>query len=183
MTKTANLQRADTAPETTPVSIRMPEAKDGKDIYALVKQSGALDVNSEYAYLLLGVHFQQSCAVAVIDGVLAGFVSAYIPQSQPDVLFVWQVAVGGEHRKRGLGRAMLHEILKRGPCENIKYIHATIAPSNFASRALFTSLARDLGTSFHERSMFPTDYFSNPHEEEPLFVIGPLTHLSKEETT
>lgn len=183
MTKSATAQKPGTEPETAPISIRMPETGDGKDIYALVKESGTLDVNSEYAYLLLGTHFQQSCAAAKVDGRLAGFVSAYIPPNQPDVLFVWQVAVDGEYRKRGLALAMLKDILCRPCCAQTKYIQATITPSNFASRSLFTSLARDLDTSFHERFMFPEEYFSESHEPEPLFVIGPLLHQPEEEIT
>ena len=74
MTKTVALQKTEKQPETAPVSIRMPEAKDGKDIYALVKESGTLDANSEYAYLLLGEHFKETCVIAEEGGKLAGFV-------------------------------------------------------------------------------------------------------------
>jgi len=165
-----------------PVSIRMPEAKDAIAIRQLIEKTGAMDVNAEYAYMLLGEHFKETCAVTEADGELVGFVSAYIPPNQPDVLFFWQIAVDESCRKRGLGRAMLHDILKRKPCQSIKYIHATISPSNSASRSLFTSLARDLDISFHEQTMFPADYFSGQHEEEPLFVIGPLLHQLKKET-
>ena len=182
MTKIVALQKTETKPETASVSIRMPEAKDGKDIYALVKESGTLDANSEYAYLLLGEHFKETCVIAEEGGKLAGFVSAYIPPNQPDVLFVWQIAVSESFRRRGLGRAMIYDIMKRKSCENIKYIHVTISPSNSASRSLFTSLARDLDTSIREQSMFQSDYFSDQHEDEPLFVIGPFVHLSKGKT-
>ena len=170
------LQKVETEPKATSAFIRIPRAEDGRGIYALVKASGVLDVNSEYAYLLLGVHFQQSCAVAEINSKLAGFVSTYIPPNQPDVLFVWQVVVDREHQKQGLALAMLKNILHRPYCRQIKYIHTTVAPSNSASRSLFISLARDLDISFHEQAMFPAEYFSGSHEAEPLFVIGPLLH-------
>lgn len=181
MSKAAALQKVDTVPETAPVSIRVPEAKDAKAIRQLVEETGVMDVNAEYAYMLLGEHFKETCAVAERNELLSGFVSAYVPPNQLDVLFVWQMAVSSTYRRRGLGRAMLHEILKRKPCEHIKYVHATIAPSNSASRSLFASLARDLGANLREQSMFPAGYFSNQHEDEPLLVIGPLVYLPREE--
>ncbi|MHC8441510.1 MAG: diaminobutyrate acetyltransferase [Candidatus Eutrophobiaceae bacterium] len=159
----------------------MLEAKDGKGIYALVQASKVLDLNPEYTYMLLGTHFQQSCAVAEIDGKLAGFMSAYIPPNQLDVLFIWQATVVDEHQQQGLALAMLKDILRRPCCGKIKYIHATIAPSNSASRAFFASLARGFHANFHECPMFPVEYFSKSHEEEPLCVIGPLLHPLNEE--
>lgn len=157
-----------------PISLRLPKARDGRDIHQLVKKSGVLEVNSEYAYSLLGTHFQESCVIAHSGSKIAGFVSAYIPKTQPDVLFIWQVGVDRAYRKRGLALTMLKEILSRPCCAHTQYIHATIAPSNTASRSLFSSLARDLDVPFHERFMFPSDYFSAQDEDEPLFVIGPL---------
>lgn len=160
----------------TALEIRTPEANDGRAIHALVKASGALDVNSEYVYLLLGVHFQETCAIAEINGNTAGFVSAYVLPKQQDTLFVWQVAVNASYQKQGLALAMLKHILQRASCQNIRYVQATISPSNLASRSLFMSLAREYGAPLNEQPMFPSDYFHHQHEAEPLITIGPLEY-------
>ena len=154
--------------------IRSPEARDGKDLYNLAKASGGLDVNSEYAYLLLGAHFAQNCAVVEVDDKIVGFVSAYI--TEQNTLFVWQIAVDKKYQKQGLALKMLKDILSRDSQKQIKYLQATITPNNTASRRLFKSLACDLKASFVEQTMFPKDYFNEPHEEEVLFQIGPFSY-------
>lgn len=174
MVETLSSQKSEKDFKLAQTSIRMPKVEDGKHIHVLVKKTSVLDVNSEYVYLLLGTHFQQSCAVVEVDSKLVGFVSAYIPPNQPDILFVWQVAVDKAYRKRKLAIAMLKEIIHRPFCRNIKYIHSTIAPSNFASRSLFMSLARYLDAGFYEQPMFKADCFSCQHEDELLFTIGSL---------
>ena len=168
-----SLQKTNSASET--LFMRMPEIKDGKHIYRLVKNSKVLDLNSEYLYLLIGAHFKQTSCVVEIDGKLAGFVSAYVPPGQPDALFVWQIAVGKTQRKRGLALAMLKDIINRPFCVPIKYLQASIAPSNYPSRALFTTLARDLAADYDEQPLFESSHFSKSHESEPLLIIGPLS--------
>lgn len=176
MSEAANLQQTSSGH----LVFRQPAPQDGSDIYALVKQTATLDVNSEYVYLLLGAHFQESCTIAVMDNQIIGFVSAYIPPKQPDVLFVWQVAVDQHHRQKGLALAMLQDILARECCQDIKYIHATIADSNKASRRLFMSLARELASDCDEHPFFAEQYFSQSHEAEPLFIVGPLSRQKQE---
>ncbi|MFB5598283.1 MAG: diaminobutyrate acetyltransferase, partial [Nitrosopumilaceae archaeon] len=60
----------------TDVEISKPLLDDGKKIFELVKNSPPLDVNSEYAYLLLCHHFSDTCAVAKKDSKVIGFLSA-----------------------------------------------------------------------------------------------------------
>ncbi len=164
-------------------TFRQPEASDARAIRSLIESAGNMDVNPEYAYMLLGEHFADTCAVAEVNGTPVAFASAYIPPNQPNTLFVWQVVVDQNYRKQHLAMKLLQAILARPICENIGYIHATIAPSNQASRSLFTSLARELDVSFHEQACFPSNYFSGQHEDEPLFVVGPIVpNLTKDNT-
>lgn len=156
------------------VSIRMPQVSDGKRLHALTQETGILDVNSEYLYLLLGAHFQQTCAVVEKEGQVSGFVSAYIPPAQPDVLFIWQVAIDRACRKQGLALAMVKNILQRHSCAHVTYLQATIAPANHPSRAFFKSLARVFSCPFHEKPFFRKDDFAQSHEAEPLCCVGPL---------
>lgn len=156
------------------VKVRKPRAEDGEKIYKLVKEGGILDVNSEYAYQLLSEHFYNSCAVAEDCGEFAGFVFAYILPAKPNVLFVWQIAVAEKHRKKGIALAMMKDILAREACKSIDYIQAHITPSNHASRAFFTFLAKELKANHRERAGFSAKLFDYRHEEERLFTIGKI---------
>lgn len=160
--------------------IRTLTTEDGKNIYNLVKQSSVLDNNSEYAYLLMGAHFHDTCAVAESDNTIVGFVSSYIIPNQPDTLFVWQVATSPNHQKQGIAKKLLAYIANKHIQNGGKYIHATIDPTNKASRKLFASLASTLDTSWHEQTLFTEDHFSESHQSEPLIVIGPVIQPKKE---
>ena len=57
-----------------------------------VVEAGTLDTNSAYMYLLFGSHFRNTSLVAHdAHGRVVGFIAAYVPPSDPDALFVWQV--------------------------------------------------------------------------------------------
>jgi L-2,4-diaminobutyric acid acetyltransferase len=160
----------------TPIHYRRPTLADGRRVWALVKAAGTLDLNSAYLYLLLCDHFADSCVLAELDGELVGFVTAYLPPGRNDTLFVWQVGVSPAARGRGVAKGLLTELLAREACREVRWIETTVSPSNTASRALFASLARRLGTELAERpymgeALFPP---GGGHEAEPLLRLGPL---------
>src|SRR5690606_23753072 len=95
------------------ISLRRPIPEDGAAVHALIASSPPLDVNSTYAYLLLCHHFRETCVVAELNGRLVGFISGYIPPTQPDTFFVWQVAVHSQVRGSGLGTSMLRYLLQQ----------------------------------------------------------------------
>lgn len=147
----------------------------------LVKDTGVLDVNSVYAYLLVGEHYSQTSVIAEVGDQLAGFISAYCPPDKPDTVFVWQVGVADAGRGKGIATRMLFEILRRPACAHVHYLDTTVGPSNAASMALFRRFADKLGTEVEESELFgsalfgPADNTSEPHEPEILFRIGPFS--------
>lgn len=152
--------------------MRTPSTSDAASIWQLVRQSGVLDENSLYAYLLLTTHFAETCVVAVERGELLGFVTGYVPPIRPDALFVWQVAVAQEARGRGLGKKMLRHLVER---VGRPFLEATVTPSNSASQRLFASLASEFGAALKESSGFSSaDFGGQGHEEERLIRIGPF---------
>lgn len=157
---------------------RPPSKEDGAGILRLVHDLGVLDVNSAYAYMLIGEHHSSTSVVAEIDGELVGFITAYILPESPEIVFVWQVGVAEAGRGRGLATRMLYEILKRPACEQVRYLDTTIGPSNEPSIALFRGLARRIGTEVDENELFSSEMFGDfddePHEPEILFRIGPF---------
>jgi L-2,4-diaminobutyric acid acetyltransferase len=162
------------------LQFRRPELKDGQTVWRLVKEAGTLDLNSTYLYLLLCDHFADTCVLAELNGEPIGFVTAYRPPESTDTLFVWQVGVAARARGRGVAKGLLLELLRRKSCLDINWIETTVSPSNSASRALFDSLAQELGATLYElpymdESLFPAE---GDHEAEPLLRIGPLHGLS-----
>ena len=155
---------------------REPSVKDGEAIWRLVDQCKPLDLNSCYAYLLIGRDFSETSVVAQENGRIVGFVSAYRPPGDPGKIFVWQVAVHPSQRGKGLGRLMLAEILGRKACEEVRFLETTVTPSNKASRGMFASLAREMGSQINEEEGFPAQAFPKDqrHEEERLLRIGPF---------
>lgn len=154
---------------------RHPEVDDGTAIWELVKETGVLDINSAYSYIMLGEYFSDTCLIAEHKGNMVGFVSGFIPQQQPDTLFIWQVAVAGSERGRGLARTLLMKILNQPSCAGLNYLECTVTPSNKPSTRLFRGIARELGTELRIKEGFEGELFpEDGHEGERLFQIGPF---------
>lgn len=171
------MNRAAAMPARTAPLIRMPTREDGASIWQLIGATGGLEQNSAYAYLLLCTHFRDTCVVVEHDGELVGCVLAYRPPQEPDSVFVWQVGVAPAARGRGLARDMLDAVLKLPACSKVRYLTASVAADNRASRALFAGFARRHGVPLTEQEFLPADCFPKTHAAEPLLKIGPLHSL------
>jgi L-2,4-diaminobutyric acid acetyltransferase len=166
-----------------PSVIREPGVQDAASVWQLVRESGVLDLNSPYAYLLLCSDFAPTSVVAETAGRIEGFVGAYRPPPRPESVFVWQVVTAREAQGRGLGSRLLDAVLARPACRGARFLEATVTPSNRPSWALFRGLARRRGVPFAEEPAFGTELFPGPdHEAEVRVRIGPLdtahTHRS-----
>ena len=140
-----------------------------------MRESGVLDLNSPYCYLILCKDFAETCVIAEQDRELVGFLTAYRPSTHPEAVFVWQIGVSEAARGQGLGTAMLLSLLDRDTCRNVAYLEATVTASNVQSRRLFQSVARRLHTRFAEQAGFGEELFPDGrHEAEWLIRIGPL---------
>ena len=115
-------------PDSREQHLRRPRAADGLAVHKLVADSGVLDLNSTYAYVLLCTDFADSSIVAERDGRVCGFIGGYHPPQRPDVLFVWQVVVAASERGTGLGGAMLDALVpyihlrKENLCNSCKHL-------------------------------------------------------------
>lgn len=162
-------------PSAAPIQLRSPSVADGNAILQLVRASGVLEPNTCYAYLLLSTHFADTCVVAEQGGELVGFVAAYRPPTNPAAVFVWQIGVSEKARGQGLGKRLLHYVADAPGCEGVRFLEATVSPSNEASRRLFTRFANDRGSRCDVGPGFaPADFGPTTHEEELLFRIGPF---------
>jgi L-2,4-diaminobutyric acid acetyltransferase len=98
-------------PSAGPFDLSTPTSADGPLMWGLALESGGLDVNSRYAYLLWCRDFAATSIVARSGDRLAGFITGYRRPDAPDTLFVWQVAVGPDFRRRGLASRMLDHLV------------------------------------------------------------------------
>lgn len=157
------------------IVFRKPTADDGKNMYQLVKKAKTLDLNSPYSYLMWAKYFYDTSVIAENDDTLIGFVSGYILPNSPETLFVWQIAVDEEQREKGLATRLLVHLLKQTANKNIRYIEATVTPSNTPSKKLFKSLADKLNTKCEVDICFSAEQFPNSsHEPEFTYRIGPI---------
>lgn len=162
--------------DVSEVNFREPCLADAAAISDLIRRCPPLDVNSHYVSLLLCRDFAATCVVAEIDGQIAAFLSAYQPPLRNDTIFVWQVAVDESARSRHLASKMLDVLLRRDVVRPVKYLEATVTPSNTASQSLFQALARRHDTDCCVSAHFTAEDFDEGtvHEPEDLFRIGPF---------
>lgn len=167
---------APSASPLAPLQFRQPRRTDGAAIHRLIAECPPLDVNSLYAYLLLCEHFNGTCVVAEsAGGRIDGFISAYVPPTRSDVIFVWQVAVHARARGQRLGRAMLRALLQRETLQHVRHLETTVGPDNQASRRTFAGLAAELGAHVSEQPFFDRQLFGGAdHDDEMLLKIGPF---------
>jgi L-2,4-diaminobutyric acid acetyltransferase len=149
--------------------------EDGATLWRLVQDAGTLELNSPYTYVLMSTHFSDTCLLAESDdGEPLGVVVGYRPPTDPEAVFVWQVAVAPEARGQGLGRRLLEELVARTAGDGVRYLEATVTPDNEPSRKLFRSFARELDTKCRVEDFMGREVFPGTHEAEDLFRIGPI---------
>ncbi|QDP42051.1 diaminobutyrate acetyltransferase [Radiobacillus deserti] len=156
------------------VTFEKPIPKDGTAMWELVNQS-TLDQNSAYKYIMMSKYFRETCVVAKENDKLVGFVTAFIPPEQSDVVFIWQIGVDSSQRGKGIASKLLNALVNRRACKDVRFVEATVTPSNKASQSLFKRLARDHDTKCTVTECFAQDLFpGDEHEAELSFRVGPL---------
>ncbi|MEV6794813.1 diaminobutyrate acetyltransferase [Streptomyces sp. NPDC051320] len=160
------------------IEIDTPRVEDGAAIWRIARDSEVLDLNSSYSYLLWCRDFAETSVVARgSDGDPIGFVTGYVRPSRPEALVVWQVAVAGAHRGRGLAGELLDsltaKVVARG---EVREIETTITPDNTASDRLFSSYAERHGASLQREVLFDGGLFpEGTHQPEVLYRISPVS--------
>lgn len=151
--------------------IDSPSKKDGAAMWRIARDSGKLDLNSSYAYLLWCHDFADTSAVARVGGDVVGFVIGYLRPQAPDTVVVWQIAVDAGQRGKGTAAALLDALVRRSGARRME---TTITTDNDASNALFRSLADRWGAEMSVAGEFAAGEFPDDHETEVLYRIGPF---------
>lgn len=157
---------------------RTPTVSDGPAVREIVQESGVLDLNSRYHYLLFCRHFADTTVVAEMGDRPVGFVTAFLIPTRPDTVFVWQIGVDSSVQGHGVGRRLLEHLVQLPSCRGVTALETTVTPSNTASDALFRSFARERGAGVAcQEDYFPRALFEpDCHEAEVLYRIAPLVH-------
>lgn len=167
--------------KTKELHFRKTNKDDGASVFGLIKDTGVLDLNSSYSYLMWCEIFSETSIVVEMEGETVGFISGFIHPDKSNTLFIWQVAVHESGRGEGLATKMLFQLLKREACENIEYVEATVSPSNIPSQQLFFGLAKKLDTNCILTDYFlSNDFPQTGHEDEQLYKIGPVHEENKQ---
>ncbi len=168
-------QQADDIDDYT---IRPPIPEDAVGVHDLIAACPPLDTNSLYANLLQCSHFSDTCALAANSAEkpkIHGWVSGYVIPHEPDVFFLWQVAIAKEARGKRVPKRLVSEILNRAATKNCRYLKTTITADNQASWHLFESLARWLEAPLTKSDGFEeAAHFNGRHDSELLVTIGPF---------
>lgn len=157
--------------------IDRPRPGDGRLLWRLARDSGTLDLNSAYSYLLWCRDFAGTSAVARdSSGRPVGFVSGYLRPDSPETLLVWQIAVDESVRGLGVAGALLDGLSARVAAEHgLSSLETTISPGNLASERLFTSYAARHGATLTRTVLFaPEEFPDRGYAPEVLHRIGPL---------
>jgi L-2,4-diaminobutyric acid acetyltransferase len=160
--------------EPDEVSIEQPQPGDGAALWRIARDSGTLDLNSSYAYLLWCRDFADTSAVARHHGDIVGYVTGYLRPTSPDTLMVWQVAVDASCRGKGVAARLLDGLLRRLRPNGVRYLETTVTSDNTASNRLFASLAQRWGAGIDRSELFGQADFPDGHDPEFLYRIGPL---------
>lgn len=159
----------------TSTHFRGPVIGDGPAITALIARCPPLDRNSAYCNLIQCAHFADHCLVAEAGGRIVGWVSGHRPPSEPEALFIWQVAIDVKARGKGLASQMISALLARPAQRDVTYLITTVTDDNHASWALFGGLARGWNAPLARSALFERDtHFGGAHATEYQARIGPL---------
>jgi len=148
-----------------------PVRGDGAQLWEVARAAGGLDVNTSYAYVLWVRDFSATTAVARDGERVAAYCTGYLRPDEPDTFFVWQVAVDPEYRRRGLGLALLDELVTR---TGARALEATVTPGNDASQRLFAAFAASRGAELRLTPLFEASDFPDEHDPEALLRLSPF---------
>ncbi|MEO0565395.1 MAG: diaminobutyrate acetyltransferase [Chloroflexota bacterium] len=158
------------------ITYRHPQFSEGTALHQLVQTTPPLDVNSAYVYYLQCRDFASTCVVTTQEDTLLGFTTGYIRPSEPDTLFIWQIAVSPAACGMGVGLGMLNWLIQQPSCMGVSTVAATILRGNLASQSLFRKFARGhhahVTTARFLPEAIPDDA---PYADEILFSVSPIS--------
>lgn len=158
------------------LSFRAAQPYDGLALWHLVRETGVLDLNSPYFYVLMATDFGSTCLVVEHDRQIVGAIIGYHPPEQQDTVFCWQIAVHPNMQGQRLGQKMLEHWLALPANQSCLWLTATVATDNAPSHKLFTRFAANNHAPCEWVPHFEANQFPDGHAAEPLVRIGPIVY-------
>ena len=159
--------------EGSDLEFRPPTMEEGAAMWRIARDSGTLDLNTSYAYLIMARDFADSSRLAVAGGEPVGFVLGYLRPTAPQTLFVWQIAVDKSQRGRRVAGRLLDSLLADLP--EVTTLETTITADNAASQRLFASFAERHGAEHAIEPLLTEAHFPDAgHGAELLHTISEL---------
>lgn len=152
-------------------TFRSPVVADGQRMWEIARDTGVLDLNSTYAYVLWAREFSHSSVVVEVEGKVVGFVTGFIRPDEPDTVFVWQVGVDADQRGKRLAARLINALMDHTAPETVR-LRTTISPDNEASQKLFGAVARDRGMELFKEDYLSASDLGEGHEPEDLYTIA-----------
>ena len=91
-------------------------------------------------YWLYAELFSSTCPVAVEDDQAVGIVIAFRSQDNPSDVYIQDVMIHPEHRRRGIAQALLNDVRRQAAAWGCKRMYLTSEPENSAAHATWLSL-------------------------------------------
>lgn len=156
--------------------IRPPAPDEGALMWRIARETGVLEANSPYAYVMVARLFAAASRIAEADGRPVGFIAG-LALPERDGLFVWQIGVRPAHQGNGLGGRMLEALVFGRARPPVRRLWATVAEGNRASWRLFQGMAERSGGRFRALDVWPPFLFAvgdgaPPHPPETLIEIA-----------
>lgn len=91
-------------------------------------------------YWLYARLFSSSCPVAIEEGDIAGAVMAFRSQEDTDDVYIQDVMIHPDYRRRGVARALLESVRAQAASWECARLYLTSEPDNTAAHAAWTTL-------------------------------------------
>ncbi len=122
------------------IIVRTAKQDDFLNVHEFVDNVEVIDTHPPFFYKIILRYFGDTCFIAEKGGEIVGFLLGFVSQNNPDNLFIWQIGVNPNMRKKGIAQKMLAEEEKEVKKRGCKRIEVTIAPENTVSKKLFEKL-------------------------------------------
>lgn len=129
------------------------------------KKCDYLGVHTPYSYWLVCTLFGDSCFMIKENNKIAGTIFTV---RNKDVIFVWQIGVMEEYRKKGYSQILYNAVLDYARKNGQTKIQMSIDPENQASLNAVISFCRDNNLNYKQVGLVDLDIPSECHKEYEL---------------
>ena len=95
---------------------------------------------TESDYWLYGRLFSDTCKAVIDRESVAGFIIAFRGQTNPDEIYIQDVAVASGVRRQGVGKALVQEVVRLARLWAVKRVWLTSEPENHSAQHVWAAM-------------------------------------------